>query len=197
MQGTRHPVERLIFVRGRPAQSRDRDRPVFRGGSMTTTAATVLQRFFNKVDSADWVSRDHCWLWRGRRNGRGYGNISIKGRTTNAHRAAYMLFVGPVPKGMNVCHTCDNRICVNPNHLFIGTQHDNMQDAKRKGRTTLGEKNGRAKLTDSDVRVIVRRIDIGHSQCAIAQDFGVTYQTIGNIQRGVRWSHVTGIGKSL
>ena len=71
-----------------------------------------------------------------------------------AHRASYEAFVGQIPKGMYVCHACDNVACVNPNHLFLGTQKQNLQDMKTKGRSTRGEKNAMSKLTENDVRTI-------------------------------------------
>jgi hypothetical protein len=89
-------------------------------------------RFWGKVDIQHI---DKCWNWKGYINSDGYGNFSVDGkRRWHAHRVAYILTFGDVPEGIKVCHKCDNPSCANPNHLFLGTQKDNVQDAVRKGR---------------------------------------------------------------
>jgi hypothetical protein len=77
---------------------------------------------------------DECWLWTGARTTNGYGRITVGGKGHQAHRVAWMLASGAIPDGLYVCHRCDVKLCVRPAHLFLGTQHDNMQDAKAKGR---------------------------------------------------------------
>ena len=85
-----------------------------------------LMRFVVKIDK--------CWLWIGGHYNHGYGKFWNGDRYEGAHRASYRIFVGPIPPDMLVCHTCDNPSCVNPDHLFVGTMKDNMQDSLTKGR---------------------------------------------------------------
>lgn len=92
---------------------------------------STLERFEAKVEI---ITESGCWIWIGGTRSDGYGQLSISGKTKVAHRVAYELYVGEIPEGMNVCHTCDVKSCVNPNHLFLGTQSDNMYDCVNKGR---------------------------------------------------------------
>ena len=89
----------------------------------------MMNRFEQKIDKSG-----DCWLWTASRNNGGYGLFKLAGKTTTAHRISYELHVGVIPDGMCVLHTCDVRMCVNPDHLFLGTQTDNMQDKANKGR---------------------------------------------------------------
>lgn len=97
-----------------------------------TSSVPVQKRFQNFIDKGDGTG---CWVWTGRRHPFGYGLISRNGKPYNAHRLSYEMHVGPITDGLWVLHRCDNPPCVNPDHLFLGTQSDNMQDCKIKGRT--------------------------------------------------------------
>jgi hypothetical protein len=112
-----------------------------------------------------------------------------------AHRFSWELHHGPIPDGLFVCHHCDNRSCVNPNHLFLGTHADNIADAVNKGRfdTRLGENTSNSKLTEQEVLEIVRRCKEGEAQTEVAEDFGVVKGSIHAIMTGRTWSHVTGL----
>ena len=133
-----------------------------------------------------------CWIWMGSSQVRGYGEIISNNRKYLAHRASYEAFVGQIPKGMYVCHACDNVACVNPNHLFLGTQKQNLQDMKTKGRSTRGEKNAMSKLTENDVRTIKKffftKEDVADKE--IAKLYNVCRQTINSIRTGRKWNHV-------
>jgi hypothetical protein len=131
-----------------------------------------------------------CWVWMGTTQVRGYGELLSHGRKHLAHRASYEAFIGPIPKGMYVCHTCDNVYCVNPGHLFLGTQKQNLQDMASKGRSTRGERNARSKLTEKDVAKAKELLGSGSSCTGIAKMLNVSVSCISSIKRNERWSHV-------
>jgi hypothetical protein len=110
-----------------------------------------------------------------------------------AHRWAYEHWVGPIPSGLFVCHKCDNRLCVNPDHLFVGTNAENMRDAATKNRTLRGERSPLAKLTEVGVRRI-RGLDASGPprgwKKRIARELGVSPQSISSVLTGRRWGHV-------
>ena len=148
----------------------------------------VETRFWKHV-----AKTDTCWLWTAfRLNGR-YGTFGI-GSETDAtkrkvyvHRFAYTLLIGPIPAGMVVCHTCDVPHCVNPAHLFLGTQADNLSDMDAKGRRRAGQgiRHARAKLTAKDAATI-RDSDLGTA--ALAQAYGVHKSTILRVRNGNHWA---------
>lgn len=129
-----------------------------------------------------------CWLWTGGVNIWGYGLISLGGRTsgaTGAHRVSYLLHKGD-PGGLFVLHSCDNRLCVNPEHLFLGTQRQNMADKIRKGRQQdqAGERGPSAKLIEADVADIRSKRLSGSDFAAL---YGVSPQNVCDIQKGRTW----------
>lgn len=134
--------------------------------------------------------RDDCWEWQGGKQGRGYGRIRFQSHYLFVHRVSYELHHGPIPTGLNVCHHCDNPSCVNPHHLFLGTQKENMQDMVKKQRQTIGERNGCSKLTENDVHQIRQmRLD-GMIEREIADKFNVTRSAIAGILQGKTWKHI-------
>jgi hypothetical protein len=148
-----------------------------------------IERFWADVDRR---GPDECWNWTGRIC-RGYGSFYRDGKSTVASRVAYQLEVGAIPPKMCVCHHCDNKRCVNPAHLFLGTHAENMGDMSAKGRTarTCGERNGQAKLSEADVRSIKGRLTGRRGeQTELAAEYGVNPSTISDIAVGRNWGHV-------
>lgn len=130
-----------------------------------------------------------CLLWLGQVNNWGYGVLSWRGRTHGAHRLSFMEAFGPIDANLVVCHKCDVPGCINPDHLFLGTHADNMADRDRKGRrvNVVGERHGKAKITDADVEAI-RSSPL--SSLAIAPRFGISDRHVRAIRTGKFRSHV-------
>lgn len=154
-------------------------------------ARSLAERF---LDSYKPGAPDACWPWAGTLSPRGYGVICDENnRQFFAHRLAYERTHGPIPKGQNVCHRCDNPPCCNPAHLFVGSHADNTADMIRKGRTPVIGKRGaaspKAKLTEANVRTI-RSLYPQMSQQAIADRFGMNQTVISDIVRRVTWTDV-------
>jgi uncharacterized protein YerC len=135
-----------------------------------------LIRFWSKIDKGD-----KCWEWTGSTNIKGYGFFHLKDRNRAAHRIAWMIRSGDIPKGMHVCHRCDNRKCVKYSHLFLGSNQDNIIDAAKKGRL-------HTKLTKEQVRSICsdprKHKDIG-------KEYGVSTAVISEIKNKKAWTHIT------
>jgi hypothetical protein len=145
-------------------------------------------RFWDYVDKSS--GPEACWPWIGGRSPRGYGWFRIKKKSWRANRYAWVIANGKIPDGLQVCHRCDNPACVNPNHLFLGTGADNMQDKILKGRQICGEDVHLAKLTEQQVIDIRRRMTIGCNRQIVANDFGVTAGCIDAVFRRLTWKHI-------
>jgi hypothetical protein len=145
-------------------------------------SVTDSERFWRRVDRSG-----ACWLWLGSRHRQGHGYASLNGRVQYAHRVSWQLTHGPIPEGHVVCHKCDNPPCVNPDHLFVGTQGDNVRDARAKGRMTT-ETMRSAKLSTENVLTVRDMLASGTTQSAVAAAMGVTRSCIGLIAQGRRWT---------
>lgn len=159
--------------------------------TVTVLTPSDRQRFWAKVDKQD----GGCWPWTAC-TVQGYGRIKIGGRRgeqLDAHRLSYEMARGPIPSALVVMHSCDNRLCVNPAHLSLGTVGDNNRDRDQKGRcsTKQGQENLAAKLTEDQVREI-RRLAAGRlrTQKEIAAAHGVSVRTIESIVAGKTWKHL-------
>lgn len=148
---------------------------------------TAIERFmkFYKVD-LDTA----CWEWTGCLL-RGYGQFHYNGRTYMAHRVAYELLVSPMPHGLNVLHRCDNPSCVNPKHLYLGTQQDNVNDMWARGRAKPGahhgEDHGMAKLRDQEAIAIRLSTD---TQRSLAKRYNLSQSTVWAIKNRKIWAHL-------
>jgi predicted XRE-type DNA-binding protein len=150
----------------------------------------LIQRFHEKYRK----NKDSgCWEWTASLAGKGYGQLKLTGQRKQvyAHRVSFEIFKGEVPKDKYILHKCDNPKCVNPDHLSIGSQKDNMQDMKNKGRSTYGERNSKSILTEVEVITILDLLKKGElSQEKIANMFGVQQMEISRIKRGLRWGYL-------
>lgn len=166
-----------------------------------------LAAFWSKVNK-DGPLQPHmespCWVWAAAQQ-KGYGVVKHASRVQGAHRVAWMLMCGPIPSQLFVCHRCDTPTCVRPDHLFLGTNADNVADRNAKGRGACGdasgarlhpeclargERVGRAKLTASGVVEIRSRYAAGETRAALSREFGVCPPAVNNIVCRKSWRHV-------
>lgn len=149
--------------------------------------ADQLRRFEAKYCP---VMYSGCWIWDAAINGQGYGVMGFGGKRYLAHRLSYEHYNGHLPKRALVCHRCDVRACVNPEHLFLGTNADNSRDMVEKGRSLKGERNGRARLNRMQARVVRERARAGENLTHLSREFGVSRATVRQIREGEIWAHL-------
>jgi hypothetical protein len=144
----------------------------------------ILERKFSVKVSKQ--GDEKCWLWIGGKTSDGYGMLDVNSKKYYAHRLSYELYRGPIPKGLCVCHHCDNPSCVNPSHLFLGSKGDNIRDCVSKGRRG----NCNKKLTSEKVVEIREMRKKGMSLRKIASMFGIHNQTVHNVVTRKHWKEV-------
>lgn len=158
----------------------------------------MMQNVAERLQAHSHVAETGCRLWDGAVVRR-YGAIQVDGKLRRAHRVAYELANGPIPEGMYVCHSCDNPLCIEASHLWLGTADDNAKDCIAKGRTTKGRMTGpvkigvdspRAKLNDAAVAAIRARHAGGDSAAVLAREYGVATSTIHRAVSRKFWTHV-------
>lgn len=144
-----------------------------------------IRSFWKRTQKAEG-----CWFWTGCVDRDGYGQIGVNYRQLKAHRFSWELHYSAIPEGLFVCHRCDNPSCVNPEHLFLGTNQDNTRDKVSKGRQPIGSQLPSAKLTEREVVAIRQLIAAGQPQAQIAREHNVTPAVVCHINRGRSWRHV-------
>lgn len=147
----------------------------------------------NLIQCANVDPATGCWNWKYATvlgDGVHRGRIKVDGKTWVASRYSWTLFFGPIPEGQLVCHTCDNGLCINPEHFFLGTTTDNSLDCVSKGRHCHGEQSHLAKLTDENVRDILASYSRGERQQHIADRYHIGQANVSRIITGVMWKHV-------
>lgn len=136
------------------------------------------------------IKTEGCWDWKGKIHPTGYILITFNKKKILAHRASWWLHIGEIPEGIHVLHTCDNRKCTNPEHLFLGTEKDNAVDRQKKNRGQKGITHNKCKLTEENVREIKQLLHVGLSCTKLARKFSVTDAAIWFIKEGWTWKHV-------
>lgn len=142
-----------------------------------------------KISKNYKINEHGCWIWQGFINQEGYGRIG----DLLVHRLSYKIYKGDIPSGMCVCHNCpggDNRSCINPNHLWLGTSTENIKDKKPKGRQLKGQQLGTSKLKDFHIPLIRKKIQEGKTLQSIAKEFNVSNGLISHIKQGRIWKHL-------
>ncbi len=146
----------------------------------------TIERFAKHVENGEG-----CKVWTGSKNNKGYGLFRFLGKTTSAHRVAYTLYVGSIPRKKHVLHTCDNPACVNINHLWLGTNADNMADKVNKGRQLKGESHPSSIFTNKKVVELRRLYETGnYTMNELAKRFKVKQTIVCNIINRKRWTEV-------
>ena len=146
---------------------------------------SLEDRFRSKIEIS---GLDECWEWIASKNAQGYGFLSVGGKQVGAHRVSYQLHHGPIPEGLHVLHSCDNPSCVNPAHLHLGTNADNVRERNERDRSAREVSHGQAKLNCSDVVEIRQRyVNKSNTQTELAHTYGVARTTIQQIVNHDIW----------
>lgn len=136
------------------------------------------------------IRKNGCWDWNGSLDKNGYPQIFAGSTKVKGHRISYEMYKGKIPVGLNICHTCDNPKCTNPEHLWAGTKKQNDEDKIKKGRISKGEHRYNAKLKENNIKEIRKMLEIGLSKAKIARHYNVSFMTISCIEKYKTWKHV-------
>ena len=147
---------------------------------------TTHENFLRKVDKVD----GGCWEWTGAVLKDGYGHFHVNRKGVIASRYSYQHYKGDIPPGLVVRHKCDNPKCVNPEHLELGTQKDNYNDAKMKGRHVHGEKHGNVLYSGEQIKKVLQLIAEGMRPIDISKQTGVALSTVYDVRLGRSWKHL-------
>lgn len=148
----------------------------------------LIERFESQISK---TNNNGCWLWTGEIAGHGGGILRMGGQILSAYRLSYEIYKGEIPRDICVCHTCDVRACINPDHLWLGTHAENMADAARKNRMHPGEQSAQSKLLNEQVINIINFYKTGnYSQQQLGEMFGVEHSIISGIITGKNWKHL-------
>lgn len=166
-----------------------RTKPRARHGRFNANWRPAIERFNSKITPE---ANTGCWLWTGAHYPSGYGVLYFRGKNQGAHRVSYRVFKGRIPPGMFVCHKCDTRACVNPEHLFLGTHTDNMRDCSAKNRFPHGRNHPmpNRRLDEASVLMIRSRRRAGDLTNVLALDYGVCRQNISEICNRKTWRNI-------
>lgn len=160
-----------------------------RCGELQKGRTPIQERFWKYV-----TKTETCWIWTGCKSPKGYGRIAdydgVRSQMRLAHCLSFEIHRGPIHSGLHVCHSCDNPPCVNPDHLFLGTNRDNIDDKMAKGRQAKGSKVWNSKINDDIVREIRRRRAEGERPGRLAEEFGISGPTVSDLLHGRTWQHV-------
>ena len=152
---------------------------------------SAIERLLEKVEV---VTESGCWIFMGNLSANGYGVIGNDFKDDkklySAHRKTFEHFIGEIPKGLNVCHKCDVPSCCNPNHLFLGTQKQNMVDCKEKGRNSIADKNGKSKITLEQANLIMQCKREGKNLKDLSRELPISYWQVYAIANGLRRTYL-------
>lgn len=160
---------------------------------MTLSLETKLRRFHQS-----YQVKEGCWIWAGKIMSNGYGSISCfksQFKTSWAHRVSYLIHNGEIAAGLEILHSCNQRNCVNPQHLSLGTRKENMAQASREGRLLhwkrpLGEKNVSSKLTEESAKLVTEYLTKGVPKYQVAKLLGISRITVYRVSKGLAWKHL-------